>query len=67
MPSPPTCAMPGAPCAARRGFAVAAIVTLALGSGALTKVFAVLNPLLFHEFTVPKPDQLCRVFSGRVS
>jgi len=49
----------------QRGFATIAIVTLALGIGATTAIFSLLNPLLFRPLGVPDPERLCRVFSGR--
>jgi hypothetical protein len=49
----------------QRGFATVAILTLALGIGANTAIFRLLNPLIFRPLSVPDPDRLCRVFSGR--
>jgi predicted permease len=49
----------------QRGFATIAILTLALGIGANTAIFSLLNPLLFRPLRVPDADRVCRVFSGR--
>jgi len=47
------------------GFAATAVLTLALGIGANSAIFSLLNPLLFRPLSVPDPEHLCRVFSGR--
>jgi predicted permease len=44
------------------GFAVTAIVTLALGIGANIAVFGVLNALLLHPLQVKDPQQLVQIF-----
>jgi predicted permease len=49
----------------QRGFATTAILTLALGIGANTAIFSLLNPLLFRPLGVPDAERVCRVFSGR--
>jgi putative ABC transport system permease protein len=49
----------------QKGFATVAILTLALGIGANTAIFSLLNPLLFRPLRVPDAERLCRVFSGR--
>jgi predicted permease len=49
----------------QRGFATIAILTLAVGIGANTAIFSLLNPLIFRPLRVPDPARLCRVFSGR--
>src|SRR5262245_45834503 len=45
------------------GFTIVALVTLALGIGANTTSFSVLNTLLMHTPPYPQPDALIRVFS----
>ena len=49
----------------QKGFATVAILTLALGIGANTAIFSLLNPLIFRPLRVPDAERLCRVFSGR--
>ncbi|MPY89078.1 MAG: FtsX-like permease family protein [Luteitalea sp.] len=49
----------------QRGFATIAVLTLALGIGANSAIFSLLNPLIFRPLRVPDPERLCRVFSGR--
>lgn len=51
--------------AANPGFAVIAILTLALGIGANTAIFTVTNALLLKSFPLPDPQQLYRVFTTR--
>ena len=43
-----------------RGFATAAILTLALGIGANTALFSLLNGLVLRDLAVPHPEQLVR-------
>src|SRR5262245_18242589 len=44
------------------GFATVAIVTLALGIGANTAMFSVLNTYLFRPLPYPQPERLVAVF-----
>jgi predicted permease len=48
-----------------RIFAGVTILTLALGIGANTAIFGVLNALV-RPLNVPEPDRLVRIFSGRL-
>jgi putative ABC transport system permease protein len=50
-----------------RGFAVAAVVTLALGIGANTLMFSVVNATLLQPVAFPNADRLVTVWKGRVS
>jgi predicted permease len=49
------------------GFAVVAIVSLALGIGANTTIFSITNALLFSRLAVPEPDRLARIVRGHHS
>ena len=46
-----------------RGFAVVAIVTLALGIGANTAIFTVVNAIFLHPLPVKDPNQLMGIFT----
>jgi predicted permease len=47
------------------GFAIVAILALALGIGANTAIFGLINATLLQPLPFPDPDQLVRVFSTR--
>ncbi len=48
------------------GFALTAIITLALGIGANVVVFSVLNGLILRPLAVPQPDNLFQVSKGKI-
>ena len=47
------------------GFALTAIVTLALGIGANVIVFGVLNAMILHPLNIPEPDRLMQLANER--
>src|SRR5215218_8386976 len=48
-----------------RGFALIAVLTLAVGIGATTAIFSVLRALVLQPFHYPASDRLIHVWSGQ--
>ena len=48
----------------RPGFSLTTILTLALGIGANTAIFSVINAVVLRPLAVPEPESLARVFMG---
>src|SRR5215218_9921387 len=47
-----------------RGFALVAVLTLAVGIGSTTEIFSVLRAMVISPFSYPAQEQLAQVWSG---
>jgi putative ABC transport system permease protein len=45
------------------GFAVVAMLALALGIGANSAIFTVVNSVLLHPLPFPQPEQICQIYT----
>jgi putative ABC transport system permease protein len=50
-------------CRTRPGFAIAAVLTLALGLGATTSIFSVVHAVVLRPYAYPDPDRVLVAFS----
>ncbi len=50
-------------CRSRPGFAIAAVLTLALGLGATTSIFSVVHAVVLKPYAYPDPDRVLITFS----
>lgn len=49
----------------KRGFALTAIITLALGAGAATTIFSFVNSILLRPLDYPEPQRIVAVWPGK--